>query len=130
MLRRPIARRLLNGALQSDSSPQRYSCSGSECDCSQCCPTKARARRHSLTLAGWLEEHPYLEPIARLDAEINREVDGLPLGTASVPSWDLYFAEYVAGIPLLESQVAAIDLAPVEKALALIVGKLATKPLP
>ena len=32
--------------------------------------------------------------------------------------------------PLLESQAAAIDLAPVEKALALVVGKLATRPLP
>ena len=43
---------------------------------------------------------------------------------------DLYLADYVAGIPLLESQSAAIDLAPVEKALALVAGRLASKTLP
>ena len=83
-----------------------------------------------MTLDRWVAEHPYLEPIARLDAEVDREIDGIPLGTASIPSWDHYFADYVAGVPLLESQAAAIDLAPVEKALALVVGKMATRPLP
>ena len=75
-----------------------------------------------MTLDRWLAQHPYLEPIARLDAEVDREIDGMPLGTAGIPSWDRYFADYVAGVPLLESEVAAIDLTPVEKALALSPG--------
>jgi FdhE protein len=83
-----------------------------------------------VTLDRWVAQHPYLEPIARLDSEVNREIDGMPLGTACIPSWDGYFADYVAGIPLLESQAAAIELEPVEKALAVVVGKLATRPLP
>ncbi len=83
-----------------------------------------------MTLDRWVAQHPYLEPIARLDSEVNREIDGMPLGTACIPSWDGYFADYVAGIPLLESQAAAIELEPVEKALAVVVGKLATRPLP
>ena len=58
-----------------------------------------------MTLDRWLAKHPYLEPIARLDAEVEREIDGIPLGTAGIPNWDRYFADYVAGVPLLESQV-------------------------
>ena len=83
-----------------------------------------------MTLAGWVVEHPYLEPIARLDAEINGEVDLLQLGTACIPSWDDYLADYVAGVPLLESEAVSIDLTPVEKALDLIAGKLAKRTMP
>src|SRR5580765_4910853 len=83
-----------------------------------------------VTLDRWLATHPYLEPIARLDAEVEREMDGIALNTAAIPGWDCYFADYVAGVPVLESQSVAIDLAPVEKALALAVGRLAWTPLP
>src|SRR3954451_9654056 len=130
MLLHSIPHPSLNGAFRSDSSPQRYSCSGSECGCCRCCRRKALDKRRSVTLDRWGAQHPYLEPIARLDAEVNGEIDGIPLGTACIPSWEGYFADYVAGISLLESQAAAIDLEPVEKALALVVGKLATRPLP
>ena len=40
-----------------------------------------------------------------------------------------YFADYVAGVPLLESETASIDLAPVERALALVAGSW-HRPLP
>ena len=82
MLRHPIGRPLLNGAFRSGSSPQRYSCSGSACGCSRCCPTKTPAGRRRVTLDLWVAEHPYLEPMARLDAEVDREIDGMRLGTA------------------------------------------------
>jgi FdhE protein len=83
-----------------------------------------------VTLDRWLTKHPYLEPIARLDAEVEREIDGIVLSTAAIPGWDRYFADYVAGVPLLESEAAAIDLAPVETALAPVVGRLVLRPLP
>jgi FdhE protein len=83
-----------------------------------------------VTLDLWLAKHPYLEPIARLDGQIEREIDGIPLSTAGIPGWDRYFADYVAGVPVLESEAVAIDLAPVEKALTLVVRKLASRPLP
>lgn len=85
---------------------------------------------HSVTPDEWLKEHPYLEPIARLDAAVEQEIDGIALRPAGIPVWDRYFADYVAGVPVLESQAAAIDLAPVEKALALAAGRLALRPLP
>jgi FdhE protein len=80
-----------------------------------------------VTLERWLAQHPYLEPIARLDAEVDREIHEMPLDTACIPNWDLYFADYVAGLPLLESQAAAIDLAPVEQALPRVVEKFETE---
>jgi FdhE protein len=82
-----------------------------------------------VTLDVWLAQHPYLEPIARLDAEVEREINGVSLGAACIPSWDRYFADYVAGVPLLESQADPIDLEPVERALKLVVGNLAMRPL-
>jgi len=101
----------------------------SERACSRCCPRKTLSRRGRVTLDVWLAQHPYLEPFARLDAEVQREINGVSLDAACIPSWDRYFADYVAGVPLLESQVDPIDLAPVEKALKLVVGNLAMRPL-
>jgi FdhE protein len=83
-----------------------------------------------MTLDRWLAQHPYLEPMARLDAEVGREMDGIALGTADIPNWDIYLADYAAGVPVLESQAVAIDLGPVENALAVVAAKLATRPLP
>ena len=81
-----------------------------------------------MTLDLWVAKHPYLEPMARLDADVDREIAGIALGTASVPDWDAYLADYVAGVPVLESQSVAIDLAPVEKALVVVAGRLASLP--
>ena len=38
-----------------------------------------------MTLDRWMAQHPYLEPIARLDADVDREIDGMPLRTAAFP---------------------------------------------
>lgn len=77
----------------------------------------------------WLARHPYLAPIVQLEAQVEREIDGIALNTAGIPSWDRYFADYVAGVPLLESEAVVIDLAPVEKALAVLAGKRGLRPL-
>lgn len=83
-----------------------------------------------MTLDLWVAQHPCLEPLARLDALLERELDGIPLSVAGIPNWDSYLEDYVAGVPLLDSHGAAIDLEPVEKALALVAEKLASLPLP
>jgi FdhE protein len=82
-----------------------------------------------VTRGAWLAKHPYLEPIGRLDAEVEREIDGMALSTAGIPSWDGYRTDYAAGICLLESEAAAIDLAPIEQALGVLAGRLALRPL-
>ena len=78
-----------------------------------------------MTLDRWLAQHPYLEPMARLNDQVDREMDGITLGTAGIPNWDSYLEDYAAGVPVLESQAAAIDLGPVENALAAVAAKLA-----
>jgi FdhE protein len=83
-----------------------------------------------VTLDVWLAKHPYLEPMARLDADVDREIDGIALSTASIPDWNAYLPDYVGGVPLLESQSVPIDLEPVEKALPVVAGRLASRSLP
>jgi FdhE protein len=78
----------------------------------------------------WLAQHPYLEPIARLDAEVQREIAGIQLRTACIPDWDRYLVDYLAGVPLLESEAVAIDMAPVDKGLSLLIRKLVSRHLP
>jgi len=80
-----------------------------------------------MTLDQWLKKHPYLEPMARLDQEVEREIAGIPLGTAGIPGFDYYLADYVEGVPLLQSKGAAIDLNPVEETIQEVIGRLRSR---
>lgn len=80
-----------------------------------------------LTLEQWVAKHPYLEPIARLDAAVEDEIGPIPLRADFTPSWDRYLDDYLAGVPLLESGAVMIDLTPVEITLPLFAGRLASR---
>jgi FdhE protein len=78
-----------------------------------------------VTLDGWLETHTYLRPIAllrqRIDAAIG-VLDDVP--TPAVPDWTDYRDDFLAGIPLLQSRGAALDLEPTERAIAALSARL------
>jgi len=82
-----------------------------------------------MTLADWLAKHPFLQPVAELHESIGAALASISLPTAAVPDWTAYAEEYYAGIPLLMSQTAAIDFAPVESGLQSLLAELSRTPL-
>jgi FdhE protein len=63
-----------------------------------------------LTRDGWLEAHPYLRPIGEFSARVERATSERVPENASIPDWNEYRDEYLAGVPLLQSAEAPIDL--------------------
>lgn len=78
----------------------------------------------------WLASHPYLQPMAELHALVEGAVAELDLPNVPVPRWDDYLEEFRAGVPLLESSGAAIDLSDAAGPLAILVIQAANLPLP
>lgn len=63
-----------------------------------------------MTLDPWLDRHSYLRPLADLDAQVERAVAGIDVVHARVPDWEDYRPDFIAGVPLLSSADAGIDL--------------------
>jgi FdhE protein len=66
----------------------------------------------AITSDPWLEAHSYLRPVADLSAEVDRAADALEILGAHLPDWDDYRADFLAGVPLLSSAGAAVDVEP------------------
>src|SRR5262245_15107487 len=73
----------------------------------------------------WLKNDPYLQPIARLCAEVESAAAEVVVARASVPSWEEYATDFSGGVPLLSSFDAAVDLEPAGDSTLRLVGKLA-----
>jgi FdhE protein len=65
-----------------------------------------------MTPHAWLETHSYLQPVADLSAEVARAAAAIEILDARMPDWDDYRADFLAGVPLLSSANAAVDLEP------------------
>lgn len=83
-----------------------------------------------MILKAWLGLHPYLKATAELHALIERAAADVELPAVPVPKWDAYVEDFRAGVPLLHSAAAAIDLDPTAVPLALVVEMSARLPLP
>jgi len=73
----------------------------------------------------WLEGHSYLRPIADLAAEVERVAGGIEIADVRMPDWDDYRADYLAGVPLLSSGDANVDLEPGGRMAAALLERLA-----
>src|SRR5262249_31832167 len=60
----------------------------------------------------WLEAHSYLRPLADLSAQVDCAAAGIDVLDARIPDWADYRADFLAGVPLLTSTDAAVDLEP------------------
>ncbi|HEV8117903.1 MAG TPA: hypothetical protein VGQ32_05220, partial [Thermoanaerobaculia bacterium] len=94
-------------------------------------PTSAT---NATNLAGWVARHPYLEPLARWTAAVDAAAAGIETPRVSIPAWDDYAADFAAGLPLLRSEAAGVDLEPggavaVELVASLSTGPAAGRPL-
>jgi FdhE protein len=78
----------------------------------------------------WLETHAYLRPIADLAAQVDRASAGIAVPGAPIPEWEEYRADFLAGVPLLSSADAAIDLEPGARIAEALLERLASGPSP
>jgi FdhE protein len=74
----------------------------------------------------WLAAHAYLRPIADLSAEVDRAVIGIEVADARLPDWEDYRADFLAGVPLLSSADAAVDLEPGGRIAGALLQRLAS----
>ena len=65
-----------------------------------------------MTAEHWLEAHAYLQPVADLFAQVDRAAAEIAVLDAPVPDWEDYRRDFLAGVTLLTSADAAIDLEP------------------
>jgi FdhE protein len=77
-----------------------------------------------MTLEFWLESHAYLRPVAELSAEVDRAAAGIETFQAPIPEWEDYRADFLAGVTLLQSADAAIDLDPGGRMAAALIERL------
>jgi len=75
----------------------------------------------------WVRAHPYLVPIARFCARVEAAASA-ESGRASLPEWEDYAADFHAGVPLLKSADAEVDLEPGGRGVLSAVERLAADP--
>src|SRR5262245_5371707 len=78
-----------------------------------------------MTRDDWLKAHAFLRPVAELTAQVEDLAAGLEGDAPEIPVWEEYAEDFGAGVPLLQSAGAAVDLEPAGKRTVSLVGKLA-----
>ena len=81
-----------------------------------------------MTLTSWVEAHAYLRPVAELSAEVDCAWAEIGLVPVRVPEWEDYRSDFLAGVSLLQSADAALDLAPGGRTAAALIERLAITP--
>lgn len=83
-----------------------------------------------MTQDAWVTTHPYLQSLSSLHVQVETAVAEMSTVSPSAPNWNNYIGDFLAGVPLLRSSVVAIDFAPVERMVRLLVQRLASSHLP
>ena len=83
-----------------------------------------------MTQEPWVEAHSFLRPLADLSAQIDRAMDGIGLFDARIPDWNAYRSDFLAGVPLLTSADAGVDLEPGGRMAAALLERLASETSP
>ena len=78
-----------------------------------------------MTPDSWLEAHAYLRPVAELSAEVERAAAAIEILQPPMPDWEDYRPDFLAGVTLLQSADAAIDLEPGGRTAAALIERLA-----
>lgn len=81
-----------------------------------------------MTEEHWLQAHAYLRPVAELAALIDRAASEIDVVESPIPDWDAYHPDFRAGVPLLLSDRAAVDLEPGERMAAALLQRLTNDP--
>ena len=78
----------------------------------------------------WLEAHSYLRPLADLATLVECAAAEIEVHDPSIPDWDDYRLDFLAGVPLLSSAAAAVDLEPCGQMAAALLERLASATSP
>src|SRR4029453_17571337 len=101
------------GCFRSACAPHRSSSSPWRPAICRFSPGRSRAKDiEPMTPDPWLEAHSYLRPLADLSAQVDRAAAGISVLDARIPGWADYRADVLAGVPLLTSADAGVDLEP------------------
>ena len=79
-----------------------------------------------MTKDRWVTAHPYLHPLADVDALVERATADTPVPAVALPDFEAYAADYHAGVPLLHSVKAAIDLSAPQHAVETLIKTLSS----
>jgi len=80
-----------------------------------------------MTSEAWLEAHAYLRPLADLSVRVDRVLAGIDVLDVRIPDWEDYRADFLAGVPLLSSANAALELEPGGRMAGALVEGLASE---
>lgn len=78
-----------------------------------------------MTLDVWVRAHPFLEPLARLRARTDAAIAAEAPPPPPAPDWSDYREDFAAGVPLLHSPLAGVDLTPGVRTIRAAAGRLA-----
>jgi FdhE protein len=79
-----------------------------------------------MTFDEWLRTHAFLDPVARWIDRVERALAGVECPEAEVPHFDEYAADHEAGVPLLRSAEAGVDLLPAGSMTCALIDVLAS----
>lgn len=83
-----------------------------------------------MSIDRWIADHPFLEPLAKLNAAVERAAQG-ELPTLSAPNWEAYLVDFRGGVPLLASPNARVQACgPGGEAVHRLVERAMETPLP
>lgn len=80
-----------------------------------------------MTQEVWLAIHPYLQPLATFHTIVHSALGEIPAPSPPVPEWNRYAGDFHAGMSLLHSSGAAINLEPAGLMTVLLAEKLASR---
>ncbi len=73
-----------------------------------------------------MKAHSYFRPLADLSAQVDRATAEIEVLDVRIPDWDDYRADFLAGVPLLSSADAGVDLEPGGRMAAALLERLAS----
>lgn len=83
-----------------------------------------------MTCDAWVARHPYLRPLAQVRGLIDAVASGISTPVQRQPEWGRYADDFHAGVPLLQSDRAAVDVADPVGTVHVMASGLMTQPLP
>jgi FdhE protein len=78
----------------------------------------------------WIAAHPYLRPLADLQAAVDSVLAKVDVPAPAMSNLDGYRADFRAGIPLLRSTRTTVKLGDAERVVLTVIQQLAAIPLP